>query len=315
MHRRLRFLVLIFGVGGVIEPGHSSLLKQESCESNLAGPQDSFPTAVPVGVSNIHSQAIPKDGPIVFTVFHPLPGDFPARIRNMNEFPNARNLPEHLLIGDGSLHFPFIRIDFRKGSPLKLQIESLAAEIKSRSANPRDIEQVLAFELRDLLRGSSNWLGGALRKQFPQINSLLKGVGFETHQSAFESLAENPDLLNLQATGGSAPVVPLEFFLAVPERMLCFQHSWIASLILRELGLDHELVTGFAAGKLNDTRFIGHTWIQLPNGRYLDPQWMLLEMPVLAERGFSKISVSYSNRNTHFPFLELLPEHHLKATQ
>ncbi len=318
----LIFWTLIFAVCQFL-----SLTAFAECENPLKQYYAQWPRTSQVGTSHVHRHQLPKEASkeaskpskaaaskdpkavenkfLVFTIYQPVAGDYQGPLYDLTNYPDSRDLPEVILLGDGALDIPLTLIDYREGSPLRKQIRDFVKALQIRTSSQEELLQILATELRELLAGPNNWLGPRLKEFLPDLGFQDHGEVTDQHKKAFAALAEKPELFVYWRADTSTPVVPLEYMLADPKRMMCFHHSLFVSLILRELNIEHQLVTGFSASETNAKKFIGHTWIQLPDGRSLDAQWKLLEKPEAAKDGFSKISRSYSQRNAHFPFMKV----------
>ncbi|MGK5087491.1 transglutaminase domain-containing protein [Bdellovibrionota bacterium FG-2] len=94
-------------------------------------------------------------------------------------------------------------------------------------------------------------------------------------------------------------VVPLEKFLEAGYGT-CLHKALLASLLLDQLGIPHRLVNGA-------TRSVGHTWIELKDGKILDPSLKKLERPSpsVAFPGWIKYGESIVFENQVWPYLEL----------
>jgi hypothetical protein len=95
------------------------------------------------------------------------------------------------------------------------------------------------------------------------------------------------------------PVVPLENFLRV-RYGTCLHQALFASLLLKKAGVPHRLVNGA-------TRAVGHTWIELGDGRILDPALGKLERPHPSEAwpGWIKYGDAVVFEDQVWPYLAL----------
>jgi hypothetical protein len=110
------------------------------------------------------------------------------------------------------------------------------------------------------------------------------------------------------ATGQNLPVLPLEEWIRHQEGY-CLQMVLVASMVLERHGIPHRVVNG-ALVYTTVKYYGGHVWIELADGRVLDPAWGVLEAP---GAGPSYIPLGFGFGGgfrfpySVFPYLELDP--------
>lgn len=87
----------------------------------------------------------------------------------------------------------------------------------------------------------------------------------------------------------------------------CIQHSLLAALVLQRVGVKARVVSG--AIDQGPGRSSGHTWVELLDGRAIDPGWRVITPKILNANDLFPnrfwVSDSYRFENTNFPYLVL----------
>lgn len=231
-----------------------------------------------VGVETVH-----KDPGRVITIFLPMPGRGQALL-DLNAMRFAASYPERFTMSDGTLASAFISIDLTRNSTLSYCVRELAAQVRAEARSREQKLEALRNLAHELLREvpdsySFPWdprREPRLPREFAQAGELAPG-----HYPLETSL--------------SHPVIPLEAFLK-QGRGACLPKVMITSLVMKELDIDHRVRAG-------GTESSGHMWIELPDGRHLDPTWRLLQRPSSrgASPGWFRMDQTYLFENQFFP--------------
>jgi hypothetical protein len=241
--------------------------------------QGSLPASAGLGVATIHRYQDPRVVPstIAITVFTPLPTDaFPGQVLDMNAKSFAQVIPRRAILGDAGRSRAFIGVDHRPGTPLDLKLEAIEAKIPKGADGQPALEPTLEW-LRKNVNSLIQWTAGSSfndgRAEFPwdKAIQLPPGVDASFSSVAFEPVGHAP-----QKAADAFPVVPFERYLDAGKGY-CIQKALLAALILERLGFPCRLVNGAVARGPGTT--VGHTWIELPDGRVFDPAWSKIETP------------------------------------
>ena len=230
-----------------------------------------------VGVQTVHNWSAP------ITLLIPMPSSPQGKVLDMNKLDSGQ-MPETFRISEGTLRSAFMLVDARAGSPLADCIDELVEDVKTRAktkeAQLQLLKTFIAEHLDEVKAGDVlPWDPKAvpqLPPEFPKAAPLAPG-----HAPLATKLVQ--------------PTVRLEAFLQ-DGRGLCLQKALLTSLILKRLGIKHRVRAG-------SSQFAGHTWIELTDGRHLDPTWQLLETTTTegAWPGWFRFSRSFLYRNDTFP--------------
>jgi hypothetical protein len=270
-----------------------------SCLQQLSS-LNPFQSSIEVGIETIH-----RDPARVITIFTPYPNSKSAsgavqaiagaRVLDMNANRQmTAYLPQMFFISDGTLDHAFIWVDHRPGSVLDRCAREIADRM--RTSQVRTSEDVIAFIQKhwiDFLRPVAPsqilpWDRSLQGKSASEVTAL---------QSRFQQAKDWPVGLFPQATGVFQPVVPLEAFMKAGYGV-CIEKVLWASLVLEKFGIQHRVVMG-------GTQTTGHSWIQLADGRILDPTWQVLDRPTTAgaPAGWFHYGSSFVFEDQVFPFL------------
>ena len=218
------------------------------------------------------------------TLLAPIPSQtVPGHVINFNHFNFDTALPERFVIGDGSSRRVLVGVDLRKNSPLTRRIEQMKAHIISRLFRP---EEVLLEPLLDILKIDVANFMGVIRNADGSVDSGL-GIGPLPWDATLKpEISNNPDLrfssLDHEALASqhTLEVIPLEKNIECGQGC-CLHQSILASILLKAFGFKNRLRFGATT---SDPAFgtSGHVWIELEDGRILDPTAWLLEKPQFA---------------------------------
>jgi len=216
-----------------------------------------LPTAMPAGIQNINRT--PTD---IITIFTPILSiqNPAASLINSNAQSFGTPLPPHFVVGDGDLDRVFIGVDKTPGSALDICAQEIISLMPPHS--DQDLEPVFVFLQNHLI----DYLAAAPEAGLDWDKSLPSGRSIPGNEAIFESAADLPVGSVPLPAKGMQPVVPLENYLLAGESY-CIQKAIFAGIILEQLKIPYRLVQGASvtAG--------GHSWIQLDDGRILDPTW------------------------------------------
>lgn len=234
-----------------------------------------LPATAGLGVNTIHRYFEPRVVPstIAITAFTPVARpEAPGYQADTNAKAFEARLPERFILGDAGHTRAFLGIDKRPGTPLDLALAEIEARI------PRRDGAIHAEDALDFVRQHTNgiiaWTNGSAyndgRKEFPWDKAIQVGQDvWGTFGAAADQQVGDLPL----DTGAPFPVVPLERYLELGQGY-CIQKALLAALILDRLEIPFRLVNGAVARGPGLTT--GHTWLELPDGRVLDPAWRTL---------------------------------------
>ncbi|MBL8951119.1 MAG: hypothetical protein JNK82_10105 [Myxococcaceae bacterium] len=284
----------------VTEP---STVKPAAGSSTTKPAGGAFPTKAGLGVSTIHRYTEPRVTPsvIAITVYTPVPTSaVPGKVLDTNSKPFAEKFPERFIIDDGGLNRIFTGVDLRKGSLLDKKLNSIV------NVMPKDTEGRLQFIAREVNR-LIKWTAGSSandgRDEFEWDKKAPRPgpAAGQTHQAAaYDDISAPP-----RSTGESMDVVGLEKYLEAGEGY-CIQKALLAACLLNKLDIPFRLVNG--AVSQGPGRSVGHTWVELEDGRVLDAAWSTLTKVTKDHPNHSdwfKLGGSYRFANQKYPYLAL----------
>lgn len=259
-----------------VSPRHSGPVpKQGRAHSVLGGapplrcltadaPPPRLPARLPVGTETIH-----RDAQKIITIHLPVApegsGEFQrAKILDTNSKKAREPWPERFALSDGTVFSAFVGVDRAPGSRLDLCVAELLGKGRV-SGKP---EALLGFLQRGL---QADYLREPARDyRFPWDAPPADKAGKAAAEAKAAELREQFLAVKDAPVGQypvrsrhGHPVAPLEDFLR-EGRGTCLHKAVLASLILEKAGLPHRVVNGA-------TRKTGHVWIELEDGRVLDP--------------------------------------------
>jgi hypothetical protein len=266
-----------------------------------------LPPTVGLGVNTIHRYDEPRVAPshIAITVFTPVlaPGQ-QGTILDTNAKPFDRRMPDVFVLGDAGHSRAFVGVDRRPGTALDRHLERLLERVPRRDGaiHPEDAIEFVRREVSSIIAWTAGSSFNDGRKEFPwdrpiQVPDAVWG--------AFSAAgAQSPGDGPLE-TGASHPVVPLERYLELGQGY-CIQKALLAALLLEHAGVPVRLVNGAVARSPGVT--IGHTWLELADGRILDPAWRTVSPRGPAHElhaDWFAFGGSHRFANRHFPYLAL----------
>ncbi len=266
----------------------------------------SLPSQMGLGVATIHRYTDTRVTPstIAITVFTPVSTpEFPSTVLDLTARKHHEILPDRCIIGDAGLTRAFLGIDKREGTPLDQKLDAIVAEIPKKPDGTIDPEAAIQF-VRVRTNQLIAWTAGSSfndgRAEFAWDKAIkVDPSAWDTFESvAFQAVGELPVL-----TGQTFPVVPLEKYLDAGQGY-CIQKALLASLILERAGVHHRIANGAVSKSAGVST--GHTWIELADGRILDPAWKQIGTPDTTNApvpGFFKFGGSWRFENQSFPYL------------
>ncbi len=263
-----------------------------------------FPSRAGLGVSTIHRYNEPRVTPstIAITVYTPVPtADVPGTIRDTNSKPFAEKLPQRFIIDDGGLTRIFTGVDLRKGSALDKRLDAIIARMPTDQAGQLDF---IRRETNRLIKWTAGSSANDGRDEFEwdvKRTPVDATAAQSTHQSAAYDAVTAPP----RSTGQMMDVVGLEKYLDAGEGY-CIQKALLAACLLNKLDIPFRLVNGAVSTGVG--RSVGHTWIELQDGRVLDAAWSSLEKPVkdhATHADWFRFGGSYRFANQQYPYLAL----------
>lgn len=214
---------------------------------------------------------------------------------NPNETPFALGKPSRFVISDGTLWKPFINVDHSAGSPLDLALQSFISEvygsasiekIKLRLTDSEILER-LNTSLPELIRFQTSQFANNRLEQFEESilsdNAPLKLQYDKERARVFALALDNYKQTHIISnsifkTDIAFPAVPLEKYLNIGEGR-CIHIALTASLILEKFKIPHRLVLGSNVVDEVGGRGVGHSWIELADGRIFDAAWNIISAP------------------------------------
>jgi hypothetical protein len=228
---------------------------------SLAEPD--LPLRLPLGVATVYDNYGDSLSPKQLTISArvPLPPlGQPWVVLDMAAMRFDEILPHRAIIGDGSAERAFIGIDKRPGTPLDAWVNDIFATM------PRPNEHEAVIE----------WLRTNLNALLGQASELPWDKWISPVPSEAEQFRAAADLTlgaPARPSNITQPVVALERYLEVGQGY-CIQKSLLGSILLERCGIAHRVVMG---ATLQSGSKYGHTWLELADGRVLDPTWEKIE--------------------------------------
>ncbi len=274
-----------------------------------------FITAVPreleAGVAHVHSYRLnPNDGGMVVSVLVPSPKGFAGAIIGDLANQNASQpWPRRFVISDGYPGGEFLYVDLTSGSPLRLELQRILSQLKSKGLDPAKNREAFLNHLKKNASGFfrsqeegslSRAAQGVLRK--PPAFNMSQAASREF--SDFSGKGIGPAVFDL---GQKKAVTPLEFHFTKDACGMCIHNALITSLLLQEAGIPHRFRAGFASYSGPSYQNTGHSFLELSDGRILDPTWNFLKQkkPHRDHPEWIEGAGWWWTENAHFPFLIL----------
>jgi hypothetical protein len=274
---------------------------------------DLSPKELPAAVAHIHSYKLnPQDAGMTVSVLVPTPTQVHKGImRDLAAQNPHKTWPDKFVISDGYPNGHFISVDMSEGSPLKLQIQKIINKIKRKESidpatDPEKFIQHLANKGRayfsDMQNEDSLSVAGKNIYKSPKNFQLT-----ESSKKIFSDFQSHVISADTFITGQNKELVPFEYFFTQPSCTMCIHNALLSSLILREARIPHKFRTGFGSFSGPSYSNTGHSFIELEDGRILDPTWNFLKKQKQHPQYPEWIEGAgwWWTSNTHFPYLEL----------
>ncbi len=268
----------------------------------------SLPKTVPLGAATIHRYDDHRVSPptIAVTVWAPIaPAGSGGKVQNLNEADYAAPLPDRFILTDAGLSRCFIGVDKRPGTPLAKKLDELVAQIPTNPAGGIDADAAIEW-VRANVNQLIKWTAGSSandgRAEFDWDKAIdvPQSVWSTFSNVAFREVGHAPE-----AAGADYPVVPFENYIEAGQGY-CIQKAVLAALILDKVGVPSKIVNGAVAQGPGKT--VGHTWVELADGRVLDAAWSRVSAKGPSPDGFpDRYRFGGSDRfaNQSFPYLVL----------
>jgi hypothetical protein len=266
----------------------------------------SLPKSAPLAAATIHRYDDPRVNPptIAVTIWAPLPpAGSTAKVENLNTADIDAKLPDRFILTDAGLTRCFIGVDKREGTPLAEKLDAIVAQIPTQPDGTIAAEDAIEF-CRSKVNSLIKWTAGSSandgRAEFAWDKAIdVPDSVWDTFKNvAFHDVGHAPE-----AAGVDYPVVPFENYLDEGQGY-CLQKAVLAALILDKVGVPSRLVNG-AVGQ-GAGRAVGHSWVELGDGRVLDAAWGDLKPKGPAHADMPdryKFGWSYRFNNQAFPYL------------
>lgn len=214
---------------------------------------------------------------------------------NPNETPFYLSKPSRFVISDGTLWKPFIAVDHTPGSKLDLALNafikktfgtSSIAKIKARKSENQilerinsDLQNLIRFQTSQFMNNQLERFEKAILSQSTSLKVQYDDERARVFKLALDNYEQTRRISNvIYKTDLAFPAVPLEQYLAIGEGR-CIHIALTASLILETLKIPHRLVLGSNIIDEVGGRGVGHSWIELPDGRIFDAAWNIISFP------------------------------------
>ncbi|MCB0415171.1 MAG: transglutaminase domain-containing protein [Bdellovibrionales bacterium] len=215
---------------------------------------------------------------------------------NPNETPFLLAKPKRFILSDGTLWKPFVVVDTSSDSPLSQRIEKIIAKTfepisKDEITHQLSLDQILEKIIEHLpgfiryqdspLKANALELmeEGILSLMSPERQKQNEKIRQQTFALALKDFKTTGEIKNsLWKMNAVFPAIPFEKYLDVKEGR-CIHIALAASLILESLKIPHQLVMGSNIVDEKSGRGVGHSWIELPDGRIFDAAWGIVDSP------------------------------------
>lgn len=190
-------------------------------------------------------------------------------VANMNTFyGKVEPLPEHFLVSEGTLASAFIDVNVKRGSRLRGIVHRMTLEVKRRIRAGGDPIEIMRTFIGEHLGLQPEEARPGLDPQVP----------IPTSPTEWEEVGKLSPGHQPLLTAIDHRVMNLEDFYDLGYGR-CMPKVLFTSLILNRLGIPHRIVNGaYQAGGENQP-ITGHVWIELADGRILDPAWQVVGHP------------------------------------
>ena len=266
----------------------------------------SLPTQLPLGAATIHRYDDARVTPptIAVTIWAPLASaQSQASVENLNAARPADPLPERFVLTDAGLTRCFIGIDKRPGTALSQKLDELVAQMPKNAQGTIEPEAAIEWvrtHVNQLIRWTAGSSANDGRPELPWDKAIdvPDNVWDAFQQVAFEPVGHPP-----KSAGTDYPVVPFERYLEAGQGY-CIQKALLAALLLDKVGVPSKLVNGAVAQ--GPGRSVGHTWVELGDGRVLDAAWGQIQQKGNGSSQFPdrfRFGLSERFPNQTFPYL------------
>lgn len=290
--------------------GSSPSFADNKCTQNIISFFESRPQEVSIAVAHIHEYKLnPNDASRMVSVLAPTTDGFPnSKVLDLANQPMNDPWPKMFVISDGFTTGDFILVDRREGSPLKLELERIVAELSGTSSQGANGN----IDSEELIKKLSSSTGSLFSSQNLKPVSQAQGLQQAVHpslsseaQNIFSDLSGKVPSLDLFPLGESRKLNHFEAHMSGIVCKMCIHNALLASLILQEAKIPHRLRTGFASFSGPTYSNTGHTIIELADGRYLDPTWNTISTPTAhnVNPEWIKTGSFWWTPNNHFPYL------------
>lgn len=255
-------------------------LKLFAFDNEAQLPFDYFYTLV--GVEFIHS---PPPG-VKVSAYVPLPKASEGHIEDLNSFHFNAVYPNRFTIGDGTLLAPFVFVNISEDSLLKKIILAHVKKILKLSSDQEEQIQIL-----------KSYVSQNVLSLVPDNDPFVLFFKKENyHFSQFQEVGKLKPGHFPVSTEFLFQTVKLEDLIRY-GRGFCIHKVLVTSLMMKELRIPHVIRYGSTGNE-------GHDWIELPDGRILDPTWMLLEKPQASPIGGEWFQIGWTSlyKYDFYPF-------------
>jgi hypothetical protein len=276
------------------------------CSTALAQARYSLPDSVGLGAATVHRYVDPRVLPsrIAVTMWVPTSEERGCQLLDLNRKTVQQSLPRRCVIGDGSARRSFIGVDLRPGTPLDQALARIEAQMprgRDGRVAAADAIEFVRRETGRLIRWTpgSQYNDGRPELEWDRAIAPLPDAAWGTFSAAADRAVGAPPLL----ARARFPVVPFERWLEAGQGY-CLQKALLGTLLLERAGVPCRLVQGAVAQGPGWTS--GHTWIDLGDGRVLDPAWGCIERPRARDAQFPdrfQIGSSFRFESQCYPYL------------
>jgi hypothetical protein len=207
----------------------------------------------------------------------------PGLLRDINNKPLFQPLPDRFIVADGGCTRAFIGVDKRPGTALSAALDGLVREVRAATSGNRD--RVLDYVRTAVGRWLAATPGAATGFTGAELPWDLGTVCGAEGARAYATVARHTPRDLPIATTEQRAVVPFERWLQ-HGKGYCIQKALLASFVLERFNIAHRIVHGATVSGMATT---GHTWIELQDGRVLDPAWALLANKGPRDPGFPEL--------------------------
>lgn len=270
------------------------------------------PVSVRVGVADVHAYKMSHERmDTIVSVYTPTSLNSRTTILDFQFFGVRTQFPRQFVMSGGGDSDIFYYVDWRPGSILRRHIASYVRVLRNAHRSSRS--------------SWTDFVVKALKNQWYFDSHLYlpfevpAGLRVTQHMGAdAEALLRN--FLSRPFTGPN-PLISrnsretLSFMAALDadRTRLCFEKSWLASLVLKQAGINNRIRYGqMAFYQPNSGPKNGHTIVELADGRIFDPEWDFFGRKIRHSRERSWIRIDSEAPNApvlwwdpykHFPAL------------